>query len=40
MFNRPELPEGFQGQVFKDRVREGGCGVRDQLVDILQIGWR
>ena len=35
---RPELPEGFQGKVFKDRVREGGCVVCDQLVDLL-IGW-
>ena len=36
---RPELPEGFQGNVFKNKVREGGCGVCDQLVDILLIGW-
>ena len=36
MLKRPELLEGFQGKVFKDRVREGGC---DQLADILPIGW-
>ena len=35
----PELPEGFQGKVYKDRVREPGCGVCDQLVDLLLIGW-
>ena len=23
---RPELPDGFQGEVFKDRVREGSLG--------------
>ena len=39
MLKKLELPEGFQGKVFKDRVREGGCGVCDQLVDILLIGW-
>ena len=39
MFKRPELPTGVQGEVFKDRVREGGCGVCDQLVDALLIGW-
>ena len=36
---RPEPPEGFQGKVFKDRVREGGCGECGQLVDLLLIGW-
>ena len=35
MLKRPELPEGFQGKVFKDRVSEGVCAVCDQLVDIL-----
>ena len=41
MLKRPELPKDFQGKVFKDRVREGfvGCGVCDQLVDILLTGW-
>ena len=24
VLKRPELPEGFQEKVFKDRVREGG----------------
>ena len=33
-------PEGFQGKVYKDRVREGVvCGACDQLVGILLIGW-
>ena len=27
-----------QGKVFKDRLKEGDCGVYDQLVDILLIG--
>ena len=35
----PGLSDGFQGKVFKDRVRDGGCGVCDQLVDLLLIGW-
>ena len=39
MLKSPELPEGFQGKVYKDRVREPGCGVCDQLVDLLLIGW-
>ena len=26
MLKRPELPSGFQGKVFKDRVREGVAG--------------
>lgn len=26
MLKRPELPEGFGGQVFKDTVREGVVG--------------
>ena len=39
MFKRPEPPDGFLGKVFEDRVREGGCGVYDQLMDILLIGW-
>ena len=34
-----ELPEGFQGKLYKDRVRERSCGVCDQLMDILLIGW-
>ena len=38
MLKRPELPDGFQGRVFEDRVREGGCGVPEQLVDILLVG--
>ena len=39
VLKRPELSEVFQGKVFKDRVREGGCKGCDQLVDILLIGW-
>ena len=35
-----ELLDDFQGKVFKDRVRERGWEVLDQLVDILLIGWR
>ena len=40
MLKRSELSKGFQGKVFKDRVREGHCGVCDQLVDTLLIGNR
>ena len=40
VLKRPELSEVFQGKVFKDVVREGvACTVRDQLVDVLLIGW-
>ena len=39
MLKRPQLLEGFQGKGFKDRVREVGDGVHDQLVNILLIGW-
>ena len=39
MLKRPELPESFQGKVYKDRVRKGVCGLCDQLVGILLIGW-
>ena len=39
VFIRPKLPEAFQGKVFKDRVREGGYGVCDQLMDIILICW-
>ena len=31
----PDLPEGLQGKVFKDRVREGGCGAHDPLMVIF-----
>ena len=40
MLKRPELLKGFQGQVYKDRVREGVGGVCDQLLDILLIPWQ
>ena len=40
MFKRPELPEGFQGKVYKDKVREGICRVCDQLIEILLVGWQ
>ena len=39
LFKRLGLLEVFQGKVFKDRVREGHCGVCDQLVNILLVGW-
>ena len=39
VLKRPKLPEGFQENVFKDRVRERAAGVCDQLADILLIGW-
>ena len=39
MLKRPKLPDGFQGKVFKDRVRERRRGLCDHLVDILLIGW-
>ena len=39
MFKRSKLPDSFQGKFFKDRVREGTCGVHDRLVDVLLIGW-
>ena len=39
MLRRPKLPTGSKGKVFKDRMRDGGFGVCDQLVDILLIGW-
>ena len=29
----PELREDLQGKVFKDRVRERGCGVHNPLMD-------
>lgn len=38
MLKRPELLEVFQEKVFKNKVREGGCGARDQFVDFLLIG--
>ena len=40
VLKRPELLKGFQGQVYKDRVREGMGGVCDQLLDILLIPWQ
>lgn len=39
VLKRPILLHGFQGNVFKDGIREQGCAVHDQLVDILVIGW-
>ena len=36
---RPELPNSFQGQVIKGRMRGAGCEVCDQLMDILLVGW-
>ena len=39
MPRRPELPDGFQVRVFKANIRGEPCRVRDQLVDLLLIGW-
>lgn len=39
VLKRPELLDGFQGKVFKDKLREGSCGVHAQLMEILLIGW-
>ena len=38
MLKRPELPNGLQVRVFKDSIREEGCRMHDQLVDLLLIG--
>ena len=39
MLERLKFLKGIcQGKVFKDRLKEGDCGVYDQLVDILLIG--
>ena len=35
MFKGPELPDGFQGRVFKGNIRGEGCRVCDQLIDFL-----
>ena len=35
MLQRPELPDGFQGKAFKDRVREAIVGMRDRFINIL-----
>lgn len=35
----PGRPEGSQEKVFKHRVKDGCCGVCDQSVGILLIGW-
>ena len=37
VLKRPKLPEGFQGKIYKDKMREGGFRVCDQLMDILLI---
>ena len=39
VLRRPKLPDGFQARVFKDSVRGEGRRVREQLVDLLCIGW-
>lgn len=36
---RPKLPDGFQGSVFKGKVKERACRVPDQLTDVLLTGW-
>ena len=33
--SRHRLPDGFQGKVFKDRMRQGEGGVHDQLVEFF-----
>ena len=39
MHKRPELPEGFQGQVCKDRMSGDGdgCGIYDQFMAFFQL---
>ena len=39
MLKRPALSDGFQVKVFKAGMKEASCGVGDQLMDILPIGW-
>ena len=39
VLKRPELPNGFQGRVFKSNIRGVGCRVPDQLVDVPLIAW-
>ena len=39
MLKRPEFPSGFQGLIFQDNLRGGGCRERDQLMDFLLVGW-
>ena len=39
VLKRPALSDGFQVKVFKARMKEASCGVGDQLMDILPIGW-
>lgn len=31
------LPKNFQGKDFKDRVKDVGCGLRDQLTVFLKL---
>ena len=38
MLKRSELPESFQGNVYKDKVREGSCGVWDPLRFLCLVG--
>ena len=39
VLKRCGLAKGFQGKAYKDGMREGGCEVCDQLVDILLTDW-
>ena len=39
MFKRPNSLKAFRERLFKDRAREEGCRVCDQLMDVLLIGW-
>ena len=36
---KTNLPWGFQGKVFKDKVSKGACGMCYQLMEILLTGW-
>jgi len=40
VLKRPELPDGFQGRVFKGNSIGVGCKVPDQLMDTLLLGWQ
>ena len=38
MLKKPELPDGFQGGIFKGQVREASLRVCDQLMHSSLIG--
>lgn len=37
VLKRPQFPNGFQGRVFKDNIKDEHCRVHDQLMDFLLI---